>query len=95
MPDRPRLIAIAWAAINLALCGVVVQARPFPWLAMLGFIGGPLVFIFMAERIAARLYRGLMERFASDWRKPQSAVPVMLVGWLGLAIQTIFLLFQL
>ncbi|RZJ02416.1 MAG: hypothetical protein EOP39_22650 [Rubrivivax sp.] len=88
-------MALIWATVNFGLTWPAVEARPFPWLAMLGFAAGPLVLMLGAERIASRLHRGWMERWASDFRKPQSATPIKLMGWLALAAQTIFLLFQI
>lgn len=87
-------LALAWAGVNLALCRYLVDAQPFPWLVMIGFTAAPLVFIFLAEHIAARLNRGLIERFASDWGKPQPAMPMRLVGWIALLAETLFLVFH-
>ncbi len=90
-----RWVALAWAGGNLALTHLSVDSRPFPWLAMIGFVVGPLLFIFFAERIASRLQRGWMVRWASDYRKPQSPAVIMLIGWLLLAVQTAFLLLRM
>jgi hypothetical protein len=89
---RTAAIAIAWATANFGLTFAVVPTSPFPWLAMLGFVAGPLLFIFFAGRIAERLHRGLMTRWATDFRKPQSVIPIMLIGWVALFAQTVFLL---
>ena len=95
MIDRSTLTAFAWAATNLALTRAVVESRPFPWLAMIGFVFAPLLFIFFAERIASRLQRGWMERWASDYREPQSPAVITLIGWLLLAVQTTFLVIRM
>lgn len=86
-------VAIGWAFANVALASAVWPTRPVPWLLILAVGLAPLLLFFFADHIAARMYRGLMERFASDYRKPQSPLVIKLLGWVTLSLQTLFLLF--
>ena len=86
-------VAIGWAFANVALASAVWPSRPVPWLLILAVGLAPLLLFIFADYIAARMYRGLMERFASDYRKPQSPLVIKLLGWVTLSLQTLFLLF--
>lgn len=91
--SRHEWVAIGWALANVALAAGVWPIRPIPWLLVLVVGLAPLLLFFFADYIAARMYRGLMERFASDYRTPQSPLVIKLLGWVVLALQTSFLLF--
>ena len=90
---RHEWFALGWASANVALAGAVWPTRPVPWLVVLVVGLAPLLFFFFADYIAAKMWRGLMERFASDYRTPQSPLVIKLLGWVTLSLQTLFLLF--
>jgi hypothetical protein len=90
--SRHEWVAIGWALANVALAGAVWPTRPVPWLLVLTLGLAPLLLFFFADYIASRMYRGLTERLASDYRKQQSPLVIKLLGWLTLALTTSFLL---
>lgn len=68
--------------------------RPVPWLLIGAVTASPLLLLFAAEYIAARMNRGWLQSMASDFRKPQSPAVIQLLGWTALVLETLFLLFN-
>jgi len=90
--SRHEWVAIGWGFANVALAGAVWPTRPIPWLLLLAVGLAPLLLFFFADYIAARMYRGLLERLASDYRQAQSPLVIKLLGWVTLSLTTLFLL---